>query len=249
MILQGFRCQVTWLREPTRSLMKCCLLPLFTVFSPAIAYTGSNNDDTSPDLEFTYMSGHLLVSGDVTPEDTMALAKKGDAYAQSQLAEMYYFGECIKSNSDKADYWYQKAAENGSVIAAEWFLERQASILGDWFSKAAEEGNADAQYVLGRMHRQIDPAEAYKWLKKAADQGHTKAQYYLGLLYLNGNGVQQDKSKAFNLFLEAADPGLLPAAIYRVGSMYATGEGVEQNYEKAFEWLEFGMLDYLGDSD
>ncbi|SIN72081.1 Sel1 repeat-containing protein [Sulfurivirga caldicuralii] len=49
--------------------------------------------------------------------------------------------------------------------------------------------------------------EAVKWFKEAAEQGHAEAQYKLGLMYDNGQGVRQDKSKAKMLFGQACDNG------------------------------------------
>ena len=53
-----------------------------------------------------------------------------------------------------------------------------------WFSKAAEQGYAQAQFNLGLMYgrgegvRQ-DYAEAVNWFRKAARQGHSDAQSFL----------------------------------------------------------------------
>ena len=59
-----------------------------------------------------------------------------------------------------------------------------------WFLKAAEQGNRDAQYNLGIMHKQgrgvvQNYAEAYKWLHLAA---------------LNGDaGAAQDREDLFSI--------------------------------------------------
>ena len=64
-------------------------------------------------------------------------------------------------------------------------------------SKAAEQGDANAQVMLGAMYdfgegvRQ-DYAEAGKWYRKAAEQGYAFAQCNLGWMYNFGKGVQQD---------------------------------------------------------
>jgi TPR repeat protein len=49
-----------------------------------------------------------------------------------------------------------------------------------WLRKAADQGDADAQYLMGTKYT-LDrgvarsDTEAAKWYKKAADQGHEKA--------------------------------------------------------------------------
>ena len=51
----------------------------------------------------------------------------------------------------------------------------------EWVRKAAEQGQANAQYVLCMMYAagkgvEQDEAQAVEWLRKAAEQGHAEAQ-------------------------------------------------------------------------
>ena len=67
--------------------------------------------------------------------------------------------------------------------------------------KAAEKGEANAQYRLGSLyyHGQGVPRDlkqAAEWYKKAAEQGNTPAQAALGNMYLSGEGVPKDSAKA-----------------------------------------------------
>ena len=85
----------------------------------------------------------------------------------------------------------------------------------EWYRRAAEQGNADAQYALGAMYeagrgsRQrtlfgppyVDAAE---WYQKAAEQGNADAQYALGDMYEAGRGVGQDGALAAMWHLKAA---------------------------------------------
>jgi TPR repeat protein len=57
-----------------------------------------------------------------------------------------------------------------------------------WWKMAAEQGDSNAQYCLGRMYRyghgvEQDAKEAFKWFKLAAEQGDTTAQSYLAMLH------------------------------------------------------------------
>jgi len=66
-----------------------------------------------------------------------------------------------------------------------------------WYRKAADQGDADAQYNLGSVYRDgegvpRDYAEALKWFRKAAVQGDARAQASLGMMYTIGSGVPQD---------------------------------------------------------
>ena len=81
--------------------------------------------------------------------------------------------------------------------------------------RAAEQGDADAQYNLGVMYydgRGVtqDYAEAVKWYRLAAEQDIAKAQSQLGYMYANGQGVPQDYVLAhmwFNLAAGRMPPG------------------------------------------
>ena len=61
-----------------------------------------------------------------------------------------------------------------------------------WYRKAAEQGDADAQYNLGVMYDAgqgvpQDYAAAVSWYRKAAEQGYAGAQYNLGVMYERGS--------------------------------------------------------------
>ena len=91
-----------------------------------------------------------------------------------------------------------EAAEAGDVDAqlALGHKYRQGDISDwdegvKWFRKAAEQGNAEAQYNLGLMiirgtGARQDGTEAVNWLLKAAEQGNADAQFLLGQVYDGG---------------------------------------------------------------
>ena len=54
----------------------------------------------------------------------------------------------------------------------------------EWFEKAAEQGDADAQYNLGVMYYDgqgvdVNYKKAFECYEKAAEQGHAQAQHNL----------------------------------------------------------------------
>ena len=65
-----------------------------------------------------------------------------------------------------------------------------------WYRKAAEQGDAEAQDNLAFMYKNgqgvtQDYAQAVKWYRKAAEQGYAGAQINLGVMYDNGQGVNR----------------------------------------------------------
>nr|WP_271873207.1 tetratricopeptide repeat protein [Rubripirellula sp.] len=106
--------------------------------------------------------------------------------------------------------------------------------------KAAESGDATAQFNLGKMYESgqgvpQDYADAMKWYRLAADQGYAKAQINIGVMYDNGQGVPQDYAEAMKWYRLAADQGFA-AAQYNLGVMYAIGQGVPQDDAEAAKW-------------
>src|SRR3974390_480701 len=70
-----------------------------------------------------------------------------------------------------------------------------------WYRKAADQGNAIAQFKLGWMYDTgqgvaQDDAAALSWYRKAADQGNAAAQSNLSLMDANGRGGAQDEGAA-----------------------------------------------------
>lgn len=88
-----------------------------------------------------------------------------------------------------------------------------------WYRKAAEQGNAEAQYCLGLCYYgalgvELDDTEAVKWFRLAAEQGIPDAQKALGDMYLCGYGVKADDGEALDWYRKAfangnAEAGLL----------------------------------------
>jgi TPR repeat protein len=70
--------------------------------------------------------------------------------------------------------------------------------------------------------------------KKAAG-GNVQAQYTLGLMYEQGYGITQDKSRAALCYRKAAEKGHVQAQ-YRLGYLYYHGQGVPRNLRQAAEW-------------
>jgi len=108
------------------------------------------------------------------------------------------------------------------------------------FTRAAERGDAAAQYRVGFYYEREgatrDLKVAAEWYAKAAAQEHAPAQYALGQCHLLGKGVERDLIKATGWYAKAAAHGHAPAQ-YELGLCYARGEGIEGDPRKAIEWI------------
>lgn len=114
------------------------------------------------------------------------------------------------------------------------------------FERLAQQGNADAQFYLGRMAAggmgvPQDTARAVSWYRLAAQQGHTEAQARLGSHYLLGTGIAQSYVEAVRWSRLAAEKGHGGAA-YNLAKIYRKGgEGVPADQTEAEKWGKLAM--------
>ncbi|MDH5750020.1 MAG: sel1 repeat family protein [Rhodospirillales bacterium] len=111
-----------------------------------------------------------------------------------------------------------------------------------WFRKSAEQGNAKAQFNLGKMFltgKEIGRnfSKAAYWFSKASEQGSQGAQYYLARLYEVGAGVPKDEEKAARLWKNLAEHGWAIAQ-YETGKNYRKGRGVPKDLVSAHMWAD-----------
>ena len=88
-------------------------------------------------------------------------------------------------------------------------VPRDYAAAVSWYRKAADQGDARAQFNLGAMYAKgqgvlRDSAVAILWFRKAADLGDANGQFNLGVMYYNGLGVPQSHVLAHMWFNLAA---------------------------------------------
>ncbi|GAA4039458.1 hypothetical protein GCM10022281_20420 [Sphingomonas rosea] len=123
------------------------------------------------------------------PEQAVAiwkpLAAKGSADAAFNLGQAYKLGKGVPADLAEAQRWYEQAARAG---------------------------HAEAQTSLGLLLFQNgNRVAALRWLKGAADAGEPRAMLVYGTALFNGDGVPEDRVRAYALVSRAAAQGLAPA--------------------------------------
>jgi len=119
---------------------------------------------------------------------------------------MYLKGWGVPQDTDKAVYWFKKAAKQGNaeaeVALGHIYLTTAVfnTVISNMFSNPYGKSIATEKYP-----------KALYWLKKAAEQGYAKAENNLGNMYANGLGVPQDYNKAVYWYKKAAEQGYAPA--------------------------------------
>lgn len=91
----------------------------------------------------------------------------------------------------------EKMFQRGSTFAQKGNIKKTIR----WYRKAAEQGHAEAQYILGDFYYNgvgvtPDTIQAVEWYRKAAEQGHTSAQHMMGIAYENGYGIERSEPTA-----------------------------------------------------
>ena len=110
-----------------------------------------------------------------------------------------------------------------------------------WYQKAADQGEVQAQFNMGRMYRTgqgvaQDFKQAASWFEKAGKGGHVWAQSALGLMFETGEGVPLDYKQAVFWYQKAAEQGD-PMVQFDLGRIYETGQpGVVMDYVEAHKW-------------
>jgi TPR repeat protein len=162
-------------------------------------------------------------------------AESGNGDAQQMLALIYYDSSDFKKRMKAGNVlWFVKLADYYSQNYEKAFY---------WYTRAADHGDAEAQYKLGVMYYQgegvkQDYQKAFFWFEKAAVQGNAEVQALLGVLYVTGEGGDnQDYQKAFSWFEKAAQQGNVDAQAM-LGNMYFAGDGVSKDKQKAKEWYK-----------
>jgi hypothetical protein len=105
----------------------------------------------------------------------------------------------------------------------------------------AQEGQARAQYYLGRIYDrgwgvESDQLEAVRLYTLSALQGYSDAFFSLGQKYYSGEGIATDQKSAADLFLLGAITGDRDAQ-WAIGHCFLYGEGRDQDVLEGTAWL------------
>ena len=113
------------------------------------------------------------------------LAARGQADAAFNLGQAYKLGRGVPADLAEAQRFYEQAARAGH-------LEAQTSLGLLLFQNGNRTG-------------------ALRWLKQAADSGEPRAMLIYGTALFNGDGVAEDRVRAYALVSRSAALGLAPA--------------------------------------
>lgn len=190
-------------------------------------------------------------------------AEHGDTQAQYNLGKMYYTGEGLPQNFQKAKMLWERASKKGDAsslngLGAIYYTEQRnqsknVEIAKKLFLQAAQKGEYGAVLNINNMLKNKDAdfqelKEAddgfrrfyennKKKLERLSNAGNADASYELSLIY-NGDEVQEYDQKNKIYYLEKAAKEGNPYAQYDIGYIYSRGSyGVKRDREKAFKYF------------
>ncbi|GET01068.1 Sel1 repeat family protein [Rhizophagus clarus] len=175
------------------------------------------------------------------------LAKQNIVDAQLQLGNCLYNEIGTKANKIQAKFWYEKAANNGNIIAKNFLKEYYNKKTKVRVNKSKEFKFYEVfflknlcqrgLYYLGKMILKTNYEKSFYYFQKAAENGCKFSQFNLGGCYQLGNGVRKDIRKAFELFKKSAKQGYINAQSQLI-YYYGYGLGTETNRVKAYELVK-----------
>jgi len=145
-------------------------------------------------------------------------AAQGHRQAQESLQQYKEKGTFFSEPKIEASH-YREAAEQGDAQACYMLsmcysrgiggVEKNVEKGIEWLTKAADQGHAQAQWLLGVRYQNAegvdrDFVKAVTLFKQSADQNFAEAQFMLGVAYQYGVGVKKDVALATEWFEKAA---------------------------------------------
>ena len=149
------------------------------------------------------------------PDLELEAAQRGEPAAQCALGARYARGEGVVQDLPSALAWYTKSAQQGNANA-QW--------------------NVAVMHARGQAGLNPDARQAAQWCEKAAEQGFAPAQAMLGQMYATGQGVERDSAWARQLFQQAALQGDVEAQ-YNLAVQYEQAASGENDLEQALLWF------------
>jgi serine/threonine protein kinase len=189
--------------------------------------------EAKPDIAAIAKKGEALYLKGPTSEAAPLLDQAcsgGNGYSCSLLAELYYQGNGVASDTVRAVSLDTRACKLGDGRACDGLGNRYGSGIGV----------TESQRLAEEFHR-----KASVLFTKACDAGNGDACVDLGIQYYAGPaGIPQDHPRALALFSKACDADNVGGCSV-LASNYEKGEGVEKDTEKARQlWVRVCALQH-----
>lgn len=212
-------------QESAKEMLEKYFLPEAEFEYKLIKYA-EEGDDEAQEILATFLRNPKTISGKYTVFDNekgleflKQSAAKGNASALCSLAQILMQGTPdVEKNTAEGVKYLQMSAEKGYYQAQYSYAFCFAYGQGTkqdydqavaWFTKAADNGCAEAMYELGNSYFKCalglpqDYGKAVEWYKKGAQANSSNSFVNLGYCYEKGLGVEKDFWKAVECYSQA----------------------------------------------
>lgn len=162
-------------------------------------------------------------------------AKSNHPDALMRMARMYWQGERVEQNLDKARALYQQAMAAGSDKAMFELQEREARLaMRLRKQKEKEEARQQKKLLRAQKRKALNNADYHYWLP-LAQKGDGNAMRETGLSLIRGHGVKQNIAQGKEWLEKAASTGD-GEAMYELAQFYTSGVGAKIDVKQAHAW-------------
>ncbi len=197
-----------------------------------------NNSNTNKNTHKYYTIDELsLLANDLSTRNGEICRK---------LAECYNYGNGIEKDISQAVMWYGIASDEFQDSIASYKLSQIYLYGADGIEIDTELGNYYCKQAFYLLKNEIKNSKFFDDLESGIDELRYQVnvpkedaykEYLIGLMYLKGEGLEQDYSKSYQTFSLSAINGYSHANYY-IGNQYYYGLGFNQNYEEALIYYQ-----------
>lgn len=180
-----------------------------------------------------------------------SLAEEADAgspEALTYLGRLYEKGLNVKKDRFMAAEYYLRAIRAESARAHELLvnLAREQGFAQE-LERKAKSADTQAQFIWSgflavQVENRLTPDQALGLLQSAGERNYRQALIELGMCYQSGRWVKQDRTKAEDLWRQAAGLGSVEARIRLAAISVVRREQVETNFAMLRQAMEDGSV-------
>lgn len=177
------------------------------------------------------------------PEKKVAPVKKTAVLPPAPKPRKPTREEILRNLHKKADHGDVKAQFTLAKHYEQQFQDRERL---KYLRKAASNGHAEANFILGRLYMDGDGSavrsndQAFRHFLRAKELGVKKALPHLAWCYLKGKGTIPDLKKAFELYETIYKSGDLRSGA-ALGNFYYEGSFPKKDHAKALRYFESAL--------
>jgi len=171
--------------------------------------------------------------GQTELEELERRAEAGEAIAQYRLGGLYYAGEVVERDEERASDLRRRAVEQADPAFVSFIMQ------------AAEDEDLEATHTLAMMYYRglgvpHDEKQAFALWKRAAENGLPQALYNLAAAYERGIGVEPDLAEAIVHYNVALEYGVGLAGV-QLGFLYVGSPGIRADLGLAEHYFRTAM--------